>query len=427
MANKRPIIAGISGSEFLSVLNTKGIYNVLDYSIVADDSTDNTSAIQALVNSVHSAGGGYLYFPSGTYQTGTISLYVDTPVIGDGFSSVIKSNSAAILLQMSTDIPYGFVGKLLSNITLNGNSLGTKGFYGKLNAWFDLQEVYVHHFTQYGMHLNGCLVGTMSNCHILHNGIGLYFDGAGGATNLVNIKDCTFQLNTTWGIKWEKGLMVIFTGCDIEDNGQEGDLDTGGIYYKYTGSSGDQNLGLILNNCWIESNHGRIIYLVDSPSANIFNQFINCQWIGNEEVPTYYDIYIDGTTSTQRLILSGCILKDGNNLYIKGNSATVINTNSFLKGSSYTHYGYGGITISDSGKYIYQNDWLGNTTVPLFSGNLTDDTPSDAEIDAVTGLTPVIAKAGYKCTILDTNGSGCLYFVQSDGTNWQYVKMTIAT
>jgi hypothetical protein len=60
------------------------------------------------------------------------------------------------------------------------------------------------------------------------------------------------------------------------------------------------------------------------------------------------------------------------------------------------------------------------------SGSLTDGTPTDAQIDSVTGLTPAGAGAGYQCMIKDTNGTGLLYLIISDGTDWYYLVMTKA-
>ena len=44
-----------------------GFYNVLDYGLVGDGSTDNTTVLQTLINNVVSAGGGTFYFPAGIY------------------------------------------------------------------------------------------------------------------------------------------------------------------------------------------------------------------------------------------------------------------------------------------------------------------------------------------------------------------------
>ena len=59
--------------------------------------------------------------------------------------------------------------------------------------------------------------------------------------------------------------------------------------------------------------------------------------------------------------------------------------------------------------------------------DLTDNTPSDADITAALGMTAVVAGKNYTRIIKDTNGSGLVYLVISDGTVWQYIKLTIAT
>lgn len=62
-----------------------------------------------------------------------------------------------------------------------------------------------------------------------------------------------------------------------------------------------------------------------------------------------------------------------------------------------------------------------------FTGSLTDGAPTDAQIDSATGTTPAAVGAGWKCTILDSDGSALIYIIVSDGTNWQYTALTIAT
>jgi hypothetical protein len=51
---------------------------------------------------------------------------------------------------------------------------------------------------------------------------------------------------------------------------------------------------------------------------------------------------------------------------------------------------------------------------------LTDGAPTDTEIDTATGTTPSAAGAGFQCTIKDSSGSGLVYKVESDGTDWYY-------
>jgi hypothetical protein len=234
--------------------------------------------------------------------------------------------------------------------------------------------------------------------------------------------------NSKYAMSWNNGLMIKFDNCDFEDNGVAGDITTGAIYYNNaTLSSGDQNLGLIVDSCWFESNHGYVVNIPDCASANVTSIISNSMFISNEEVATYCDIYINGTTRLNKLILRDCILKDGANILMNGANAIVINDNSFLKGDGTKVYGYGGVSIIGGGKYVLARDYYGRISTPQFTATLTDDTPTDAEINAAIGKTPAAVGAGWQCTIKDSNGSGLLYMIESDGTAWQYAKMTKAT
>jgi hypothetical protein len=58
-------------------------------------------------------------------------------------------------------------------------------------------------------------------------------------------------------------------------------------------------------------------------------------------------------------------------------------------------------------------------------GSLTDGMPTAAEINAIVG-TASDKKAGYQVTIKDSDGTGLLYKVESDGTDWYYIILTKA-
>ena len=60
-----------------------------------------------------------------------------------------------------------------------------------------------------------------------------------------------------------------------------------------------------------------------------------------------------------------------------------------------------------------------------YTGSLTDGTPTDAEIDAILG-TPATAGAGFRATILDSDGTALLYRIETNGISWFYVVMTKA-
>ena len=48
------------------------------------------------------------------------------------------------------------------------------------------------------------------------------------------------------------------------------------------------------------------------------------------------------------------------------------------------------------------------------------------QLDTLDVGTPATAGAGWQCTINDSDGSGLLYKIESDGTSWFYLVMTAA-
>lgn len=68
----------------------------------------------------------------------------------------------------------------------------------------------------------------------------------------------------------------------------------------------------------------------------------------------------------------------------------------------------------------------GGIKVKQLSGSLTDGTPTAAEITAIVGVSASVAGAGFQVTIKDSDGTGLLYKVESDGTDWYYQVLTKA-
>ena len=61
-----------------------------------------------------------------------------------------------------------------------------------------------------------------------------------------------------------------------------------------------------------------------------------------------------------------------------------------------------------------------------YSGALTDGAPTDAQLDAAIGSTPAAVGAGWRTTVVDTDGTALVYLVVSDGTSWWYTVLTAA-
>ena len=79
--------------------------------------------------------------------------------------------------------------------------------------------------------------------------------------------------------------------------------------------------------------------------------------------------------------------------------------------------------IDARGLKLSNNASINKLKTIQISAALTDGAPTNAEINTATGTTPATVGAGWQCTIKDNNGSGLLYKIESDGTNWFYIIM----
>lgn len=71
--------------------------SVKDFGAAGDGTTDDTAAIQAALTA---GAGGRVYFPSGTYLCGALTVPASTRLSGDGITSVIKKNANGDMLTM---------------------------------------------------------------------------------------------------------------------------------------------------------------------------------------------------------------------------------------------------------------------------------------------------------------------------------------
>lgn len=82
------------------------MYNVKEYGVLGDGVTDDTIAIQALVDSVNLAGGGIINFPKSTYFiTAPIILKSNVTITGDGIDLTIFDLKSGIFNAFTTPTP----------------------------------------------------------------------------------------------------------------------------------------------------------------------------------------------------------------------------------------------------------------------------------------------------------------------------------
>jgi hypothetical protein len=338
--------AGMTGSQFLTALNNRKIFNVLEYGAVGDDNTVNTTVLQAVIELAH-AQGGSVYIPSGIYLTRSLTSYDNVKIFGDGADSVLKSTHAEVLLTEGHSlVNYATAG--LHDIMLEGNNVGTIGYSTTQLAGFWLNNIYINQFTTCGLKLHGTLVGTFNNCGFRYNPIGVLAEIQGSpysAPNLLTFKMCSFYLNSTWGISLSGGMLLNIQDCNFGTNGTNNNAATGAI--NYTGGSGTgtkYNAGLMVRGSWFEANYGTVIN-INEPVATeklVHNIDASLFILNDSEVA----IKITGASTENKLILRSCAIQDTAGLIIDGANASVINQNSGIDGT---------ISKANSGKY-YTSD-----------------------------------------------------------------------
>lgn len=81
------VLAGGVATTLQNIVQSVVFFNVKDaqYGAKGDSATNDHTAIQAAIDAAHTAGGGIVYFPPGTYRlTSALTLYRDVSLLGSG-------------------------------------------------------------------------------------------------------------------------------------------------------------------------------------------------------------------------------------------------------------------------------------------------------------------------------------------------------
>lgn len=113
-SNFKATVGGASKAITSALAGSALYFNVKDtaYGAVGDGATDDTSAIQAAVNAAAAAGGGTVFFPSGTYRTtSTITVGATVSLLGNGPSAsvILLDHATASIITLGSSfliLPY---------------------------------------------------------------------------------------------------------------------------------------------------------------------------------------------------------------------------------------------------------------------------------------------------------------------------------
>lgn len=201
--------------------------NILDYGAVGDGVADDSSAIQAAIDSL-SGDGGIIFFPVGTYKIGTsIKLRDHITLQGSGFNTpdgtIIKPDSAIDCLVFG-DGTTNVRGARVFNMRLEGNGGGTNGmiFEGVAAPATPsrkclIQDVGIANFSGAGIKFTEWAFSNLFvKCEIAGNGRGIH------GLNRVNdttFFECDIESSTNQGALFdgtESG--VRFLECQFDGN-----------------------------------------------------------------------------------------------------------------------------------------------------------------------------------------------------------------
>jgi hypothetical protein len=234
------------------------VFDVKAYGATGDGTTDDTAAIQSAVDAAHTAGGGTVWFPAGTYKlvTNPIKLYSGTTPTIVAYSNITLAGAGAggttgtIIKQTTTDVD---VIKVLNDVANGAQSVGIviqdlcvawgtvtltnsgNGIYfaqqaahGPAYYQCAVRNVRANNFQatgRYGFNFESFIVSTLEACHAYSCYGGFFLNGAvgseyGSVSTSLTFINCYANAPTTYGYRLIDATYCSFQGCacDVSTN-----------------------------------------------------------------------------------------------------------------------------------------------------------------------------------------------------------------
>lgn len=164
-------------------------YNAKDHGVVGDGTSVDSAALQTLVNTVATAGGGTVYLPPGTYVVSAVYLASNITLLGAGMgSTVLKLDPAAtpgtnaIVIRVANGSTTAASWVTVRDLTIDGNKAAFPSPAGKV----------------YGYYLGTGTAGLVTDCLV----------------ESVEFRNCP-----TYALDIVNALRVSVTDCFSHDNG----------------------------------------------------------------------------------------------------------------------------------------------------------------------------------------------------------------
>jgi len=254
------------------------VFNVLDYGATGNGSTDDTAAITAaFTDAITTANGpGIIFFPKGIYSVTALDFDISNASIhfmGDGLDcSVIRKRAGTTtpvvkIYSVSTNRSL-----IISELDIDGNNQSQVSCLQLLDIYnANIRNCRFRQAAIYGIKAESLLLSTIERCVIVNNLDGIQFNKSttvgSSYCNQNVIRDCVIQGNSRRGIYFGEGSQLNILNCDFEQNGEEGNDQTGAIFID---STIDDEIGFgsaHIDGCWLEGNQGNGIYVAAAPGG----------------------------------------------------------------------------------------------------------------------------------------------------------------
>ena len=260
-----------------------GRYNVLDYGLKGDGTTDNTVALQNMINSVPA--GAIIFFPAGVYNiTDTIEIAKGATFVGESFNTqrMINANT------LTPDSQINYIGtdsnitlfKRLNNVSFNVEKLAFFGnSYGVARNDSEFTALPHHEFTE-------TIIDNKENINCID-----YVEGK------ITVKDCMFIGFSGYALKI--GVHNYVKNC--------------GFFKCQIGIMEDRYDSLI-ENCWFSS--GKIGILCKNTTENYTSMSISDCWC--DQMLGHF-IKVEGQVSSMLLVDNAWVdMIDGAGISVDG-------------------------------------------------------------------------------------------------------------
>ena len=405
-------------------------FNVKAYGAIGNSTTDDTAAVQAAITACSAAGGGFVYFPAGTYAlTPTANPAIAVPsnvnLVGDGRRvTSLRRNGNGVMIGMSgpstdatgaTHVRYSSI----RDMTLNGNS----------QTGAVVQAYYADNLMFF------CVYFTSSSERLV-DGVELWdtrfincvFESSGGTDNTVlpavHLRNASSATPATFGYSLDNVNQIVFSACRWEN------FHNGALRIEDGVVAGNNPNGIYVTDCKMESSgmQGGSHLLADDSCIGIWVTNLYC-FAGN----------FQGAYSTAQNIISWSAQASAleNVVIANGAVATVNSGVDLFSGAASTaslRNVVGRYTTAPTGAHIFyevsstanfniQNCFgtagtQSGGTVPIrFEGEQPIKQVAGAVSDASFTHTPLNGTMA-----VDTTGTGTLY-VRVAGT-WRTVALT---